>query len=680
MRAILLLVLPLFLIAGPARADLEQVERRLKAVGIDPVLQAEIHVAIERAVAFLRRRQRPDGGFGATGARALGRASLCAFALRHAGTPQAMEGVARARAYLFPEGRQTYAPLLGDVYGAGLALLFLHADRRYAETHAERHVKRLLFALAEAQDEKTGWWHYKTPAFRSTRPMLEEHLINLSTSQFAVLGLWAGQRFVRERPTPVWRRHLQSLLDLAAPDGSWPYDAIPTDRGVTSRQGPISYPTGTYMGLANLVLAEAALGADDPIMKKTRAERHEVRARALQALRRHAPWTLAGYDALSFPFYSLYALEKACVFLGLERIGDIPWYREGATRLVRFQGEDGGWNARTWRRGVPEPSDASDVEGSAFALLFLLRTSETLRPVTPSEVDHVDAVITGEDETPTAAPAAPAPPDPRVPLTEAKARLERLRVLVGDRRAGDEDLLAALEAVAQAYARLAPAPGLERLFEALADRWRAEAETVLLDALALPRREPVVRAAASVLADTNPRVSGRIREIVLGVHVKGRSPVTPETLGACFDALADLDEPASATWLVDTFLDTDQREERAARTELLLRALVRFRNLPGAVRHDVVERILRAFEGVERAASVVVYGASPGTKPSGVGWPTFFYWQRVRYDAGRAAQVLARDPDTGEIPRDERGMPIVEMVPLRDWWGHHDDLRRSPWR
>ena len=668
------------LLASSANADLEAVERRLKAVGIDPALQARIQRSIDRAVVYLRRHQRRDGGFGGDGARGLGRAALCSFALRHAGTPAAMEGVERAREYLFPAGRRTWSTLLGDVYASGLALLFLNADRPHTEEHGERHVKRLMKALTDAQDERSGWWHYYTPLFRPTGPNDGNRLVNLSTTQFAALGLWAGQPFITLRPTPVWRRHLASILELCTPGGSWPYEPVRWDKGKAYKWGRPAYPTATYMGLASLVLAEAALGPEDLIVERTAAERADVRARALGALRRQAPWTLRGHSV--WPFYSLYALEKACVFLGLERIEGLEWYREGATRLVEFQGEDGGWNRRAWQSGVPDAGQGSELEGSALALLFLLRTSETLRPITPSEVDAPDRVVT-ESEAPTEeTPSEPEPePETGVRLSDARVALATLRERIRDSRATNDEQLEALDAVAEAYRTLVPDPGTEKLFEALAIRWRTEAEDVLLDTLSLVKRrrgkgnerEPVTRRAAEILAGANRRISERLRRIVDERLVK--TDASAAVLGACFHALATFNDPASATWLAETYLDTDQRMERRHRTERALRALAHFQDLPGDVRFDATERILRTFEGVEVAASAAQFG---DLKPQ-ANFGTWHYWEHIRYDAVFALHALARDPRSGEIPRTERGLPALGMKAVRTWLSDHKRPARAPW-
>jgi hypothetical protein len=96
--------------AGTARADHEETERRLKTAGIDPALREKIHGAIDRAVAFLLAHQTPEGRFhgpDVAPAWQVGATTLCALALRHAGTPPARAGAAKSLERLFPNESTT---------------------------------------------------------------------------------------------------------------------------------------------------------------------------------------------------------------------------------------------------------------------------------------------------------------------------------------------------------------------------------------------------------------------------------------------------------------------------------------------------------------------------------------------------------------------------------------------
>ena len=136
-------------------------------------------------------------------------------------------------------------------------------------------------------------------------------------------------------PAKVWSLHLESLLRAQTKNGSWPYQ--PNRPQIA---GP-GYPCGTFMGFANLMLAaenaKQAIAKDPKLAKRVLA----ARLRGLALLRKQGREFLAGFaDDPGANFYTLYALEKACVFAGLERLGDMPWYREGAEALIARQQAD----------------------------------------------------------------------------------------------------------------------------------------------------------------------------------------------------------------------------------------------------------------------------------------------------------------------------------------------------
>src|SRR5262245_39753814 len=149
------------LLGGPsraARADYDETERRLKAIGVDDLLRERIHLAIDRSVSWLVERQRTDGSWHDRGAWGSGRQPqvdhtlLAALAVRHAGTPRARTSAERAIRFLFdreelPDDTVTY------VYGAGLASMLLAADESHREAHAT-----IAKGLASAFDRSTGWF------------------------------------------------------------------------------------------------------------------------------------------------------------------------------------------------------------------------------------------------------------------------------------------------------------------------------------------------------------------------------------------------------------------------------------------------------------------------------------------------------------------------------------------
>ena len=179
----------------------------------------------------------------------------------------------------------------------------------------------------------------------------------------------------------AWRLHVEALLLAQGVDGSWSYYAANDPIHGVKMRTPRTYPTGTFMGLADLLLARQAL-REEWAEKPERLARIDVAiAKGHAALRRHIQWVLGSPHIAgpigTFPFYRLYALEKVCIFADLEDVGGILWYRDGARWLLDTQQEDGGWISLG---GVGRPSARTVVSQSnllhtSFALLFLLRAS-----------------------------------------------------------------------------------------------------------------------------------------------------------------------------------------------------------------------------------------------------------------------------------------------------------------
>jgi hypothetical protein len=67
--------------------------------------------------------------------------------------------------------------------------------------------------------------------------------------------------------------------------------------------------------------------------------------------------------------YYLYALERAGMLTGVEKIGSHDWYAEGAKYLLDHQRADGSW---------PGGEEEEAVWNTCFAILFLKRSTRPL--------------------------------------------------------------------------------------------------------------------------------------------------------------------------------------------------------------------------------------------------------------------------------------------------------------
>jgi hypothetical protein len=421
--AILALLALLLLRPALARADAwDDVERRLKTSGVAPALARQIAHAVrlgaERLVALQQRDGSYAGGPGAT--------ALVALALVHTGDPKARTAAERARRWL-QGSRRVLGRMRRQTYEAGLMAMLLQALAPRDPLLAELHDRLARGCTGE------GYWGYAAAG--------ESGVANLSTSQFACLGMWAAERAGVPRAELAWRTHAEGLLKAQDADGSWGY--LP---GVHSLGH--TYAAGTCMGLADLVLAQ---GAERPEQgaAAVRGYALEWARRAGRAgLARHVRWILgpAGPGLVAAgpsEYYTFYAIEKASVFLGAETLGGLDWYARGARILVASQDAQGDFGALRARAAVPPAAGAAGSPASgitaAFALLFLLRASEVYRPVTPRAMPtgRPRGPVTGATPAPAPAPAPPAPdpvaPGPPLPLAmrvlvriEARSRALRM--------------------------------------------------------------------------------------------------------------------------------------------------------------------------------------------------------------------------------------------------------------
>jgi len=371
-----------------------RLESRLRTTGVDRGLAKKISNAVDLGVAYLLRAQHKDGSWrlSAEGWRAgsegtCGVTALCALAMRHAEVSVAEPSLRRALNLVLDHDTSD-GKGMGRTYVDGLLGLLLSSRPGNAAA-----LVGVVARLTASQDLDTSWWGYWG---RSQNP-------TLSTSYFAVLGLWSAGLAGRSASQAVWIKHIASLLRYQTSSGSWPY--IP--KGI-----PSGSDRGTFMGYSNLLLAKSSLaGKLEPPSALRRRVLRAVR-RGQKALVRDGVRLLKGIAAASrkreswqhpYPFYCLYALEQACVFSGTALLGRHPWYAEGAKFLVRVQRSDGAWGTipphGPGAKVARVSGEASgDCISTALALLFLLRSSEVYRPTTPRQLDPVPAVVTGREK------------------------------------------------------------------------------------------------------------------------------------------------------------------------------------------------------------------------------------------------------------------------------------------
>ena len=82
---------------------------------------------------------------------------------------------------------------------------------------------------------------------------------------------------------------------------------------------------------------------------------------------------LAKHWSLDLNYYYLYALERAGMLYGTEKIGDHDWYWEGARVIVNDQNADGSWGHREKKE--------ENTWDTCFAILFLKKATRAIASV-----------------------------------------------------------------------------------------------------------------------------------------------------------------------------------------------------------------------------------------------------------------------------------------------------------
>ena len=308
--------------------------------------KAAIDDAIRRGVDYLVSKQ-VDGAWSYSGRARPGATALAAFALLKSGVAPSHPSVSQAVAWLAVQR-------VDRTYDTAFAILMLTTLE--AEEHRD-WIEELAGALLTWQ-ESGGDWGYPRGA-------------DLSNTQYAGLGLYAAALAKVEVPSDVWIDLGNSLRAYGSEDGGFGYRRDST-RGT---------PTMTVAGVGTLAICASMLQRAGELSSE---EANGLRRRTDKA----TAWLDEHFKAVisirgAWSFYRYYGMERMGAYLGLSRIGDHDWYREGALALLAAQNGNGSWGK--------EDSAGSEVQ-TAFALLFLNRATSfpgTGRSTSSSRTKHV---------------------------------------------------------------------------------------------------------------------------------------------------------------------------------------------------------------------------------------------------------------------------------------------------
>lgn len=351
-------------------------------------LQTKINSAVDSGLKWLKNQAQKDGSFkearGEAGGHLLGVTALAFMALAYSGV--SIDDPVMKLAYQFllkQRPSQTYDTALSlmaieakclSKSGGSPANVASEDDARKAIEGAigeeERAVVKKLTGFLVENQTKEGYWGYPAP-----RGGKYDH----SNTKYALLGLKASSRCGEKVPSDVWSRAGRYLVSSQQKGASfegelaWKGDSR-WSNPIRGDQGGWAYfvgdkdasPYGTMVcgGLAGLLICESELERSKSL---TDADAKSFS----EATKSAAIWLTANYSTRNCPpggmaecsywTHYLFALERAAIYLGVEKLGKGNWYLEGAFHLTRAQSRDGSWN-----RGL-------SIIDTSFALLFLKR-------------------------------------------------------------------------------------------------------------------------------------------------------------------------------------------------------------------------------------------------------------------------------------------------------------------
>lgn len=362
-------------------------------------LKERIDSAVRNGVKWLKSQQARDGKISDGGnygglCAGTGSTSLCVLALLHSGVspddPVVKAAFASVAAF---KGQQ-------QTYDVGILLMALEAKylpmEKWEEIEqiTEEKAREAISAKVSKEDkalaESNARWLMTTQAANGAFGYWDsKESVNLSNTQYALLGLKSASRLGISVPDSVWKRALHFIDGAAQSDGAKYTLQIVHRSGKPEERNAVIYgwqylpPTWTEVTGTMVVAALSSMAVCRSELAR-QGEWSEVQARRTEeltwgglawldkfhAIRSGSPegaWHLA-----AMPYFYLHGLERAGILLEVQRIGQHDWYFEGAAVLVSWQAEDGHW---------PSPQRVPVID-SALALLFLKRA--TLPVQTPT--------------------------------------------------------------------------------------------------------------------------------------------------------------------------------------------------------------------------------------------------------------------------------------------------------
>jgi hypothetical protein len=324
----------------------------------------QVQKAIDRAKEYLLGKQKNghwesveqrrkgaafDNGGSVVGAQFAGTTALATYALLDSGMSPKDPQLAAAIEFL------KNADMIG-IYALGLRCQVWRLLPQDASVRAaEKRDGSLLVSALQLTGKAAGQYDYVVPP--TGKPSGgSDH----SVSQYGVLGLWACAQVGLEIKRTNW-----ALMDSAwragqHASGAWSYGRWEQDPANAEERVSM-----TAAGVASLYITADQISAGVVGCNGNRTD---------PQIERGLQWLGAHFNDIqtgSFPFYTMYGIERIGVASGRKYLGDANWYARGGHFFVDRQGPDG--------------SFGGDVADTAFGILFLIHGRA---PVVLNKLDY----------------------------------------------------------------------------------------------------------------------------------------------------------------------------------------------------------------------------------------------------------------------------------------------------
>jgi hypothetical protein len=364
----------------------------------------QVNTAIDKGVAWLRKKQQRSGSWGEVkaagvygggegtayghpaGPTALALYTLlkCKIESRHPIVKRGFDYIDKS--FSRPRGSYETSVLLLAVCATADNMKTSSASKKKASRaklvgRYRRWAQKLVDHLVDKRVSQA--WRYQVNDSGSTHGGEND----LSSTQLAALALFAAHKLGIKVKPDVWEGILCYSMAQQADDGPQMKYVHPTtkeerasrSRGFSYIKGdpepPHAAQTGgmTACGIANVMMARFVL-SDGSRQKKRWNERDDA-LRVQQSVYDGLAWLEKNWSPFDnrgrdfYHVYYLYGVERAMDLVGDNLIGGHPWYSEMGQALLNRQHSDGHWNSQS----THEPKDVIDT---CFALLFLKRATK----------------------------------------------------------------------------------------------------------------------------------------------------------------------------------------------------------------------------------------------------------------------------------------------------------------